>query len=40
MLQRLPITPTQLNAGNTSKNFLTEICQIFFSFQYSFYRAK
>ena len=36
MLQRLPITLTQVKAGNTSENLLNEIRQII----YSFYREK
>ena len=36
MLQRLPIAPAQVQAGNTSENLLNETCQII----YSLYRAK
>ena len=36
MLQRLPIAPAQVKAGNTSKNLLNEIRQII----YSLYSAK
>ena len=36
MLQRLPITLAQVNAGNTSENLLIVIRQII----YSLYRAK
>ena len=36
MLQRLPIAPAQVKAGNTSENLLNEIRQII----YSLYRAK
>ena len=36
MLQRLPITLTQVKAGNTSENLLNEIRQII----YSLYREK
>ena len=31
MLQKLPITPAQIKAGNTSENLLNEIRQIIFS---------
>ena len=31
MLQRLPIVPVQLKAGNTTKNLLNQICQIIYS---------
>ena len=36
MLQRLPIAPGQVKAGNTSENLLNQIRQII----YSLYRAK
>ena len=36
MLQRLPIAPARVQAGNTSENLLNETCQII----YSLYRAK
>ena len=36
MLQRLPITLTQVKAGNTSENLLNEIRQII----YSLYQAN
>ena len=36
MLQRLPIAPAQVQAGNTSENLLNETCQII----YSLYREK
>ena len=36
MLQRLPIAPEQVRAGNTSENLLNEIRQII----YSLHRAK
>ena len=36
MLQRLPIALAQIKTGNTSKNFLNEICQII----NSLYQAK
>ena len=36
MLQRLPIAPAQVKAGNTTKNLPNEIRQII----YSLYRAK
>ena len=36
MVQRIPITLAQVNAGNTSKNLLNKIRQII----YSLYRAK
>ena len=36
MLQRLPIAPAQVKAGNISKNLLNEIRQII----YSLYSAK
>ena len=36
MLQRLPIAPAQVKAGNTFKNILSEIRQII----YSLYREK
>ena len=36
MLQRLPIGPAQVKAGNTSENLLNEIRQII----YFLYRAK
>ena len=36
MLQRLPIALAQVQAGNTSKNLLNEICQLI----YSLYQAK
>ena len=31
MLQRLPIAPAQIKAGNTSENLLNEITQIIYS---------
>ena len=36
MLQRLPIAPAEVKAGNTSKNLLNEIRQII----YCLYREK
>ena len=36
MLQRLPIAPAQVQAGNISENVLNEICQLV----YSLYQAK
>ena len=36
MLQRLPITPAQVKAGNNSQNLLNEIRQII----YSLYQSK
>ena len=36
MLQRLPIAPTQIKAGNTFENLLNEIRQII----YSLFREK
>ena len=36
MLQRLPIAPAEVKAGNTSENLLNETRQII----YSLYRAK
>ena len=36
MLQRLPIALAQVEADNTTKNLLNEICPII----YSIYRAK
>ena len=32
MLQRLPIAPAQVKAGNTSENLLNEIGHIIYSF--------
>ena len=32
MLQRLPIAPAQVKAGNTSENLLNEIKQLIYSF--------
>ena len=31
MLQRLPVAPAQVKAGNNSKNLLNEVRQIFYS---------
>ena len=31
MLQRLPITLSQVKAGNTSENLINEICQFMYS---------
>ena len=36
MLQRLPVTPAQMKAGNNSESLLNEIRQIF----YSLYQSK
>ena len=36
MLQRLPISPAEVKAGNSSENLLNEIIQI----TYFFYQAK